>query len=753
MNNNHLVRNSVSLNSHQRHTPVQSQIPLDFTSSESTSYCNQVLNTQNLMKTIIPETQNPSEKGELNISEIFKYLKNNNYMVTVEALLSEINDKRKKSTQSFSKNEEYDIEEYLDEYRRLSIISDKTFSEKYSKFRDWTLNSISLVREELLSVCFVLFVQIYFILLKRKGEGLHKKFFNKFAEDFSFSRYREIVSLLKVSDEIENLKEIDLLKPYIESRFHIILRPLAISLLNSYLLTNEETSIISIIQEKLVIHVNSNDKNKQTLSHEEEDEQLKHSKQIGTFQIGELYTENSLSLEVIPNIQRKKEKKESQNVKDSQKFTDSSLVGRSIGLGQTIYKWGIFPENLIESLPKENEFKKLKGNRLDNEITEEIKGPSEIEFLPITDSSNPFIIEYKKHLFEEVSNRHHIDSSNYPSIITNNLDCNNSNEIIDMNVSHNHVFGAFCTEDGCIQVYNMKNRDKKINPAWIHRNRVQCIRFHPWNSEFILSGGLDSKINLSIITKELSEKSLAQLVTYNGHSSNSCIWDLNWDDYGISFISGSSDRTARLWCTSRTFPIRIFSGHLGDVMSVSIHPNSSIVSTGGSDGQVIFWDVRTGKKEGVIYNSKVIPGIINQVKFGHNGYFLASSAIFGSISKNSSSSELNLPIWDIRKLGANTTQYYQLCKLPEKVTNKNEKVFIKSIDFSYGTRILAAVTNNSIVSLWDTNVETCLEQPLGTSKELDSTSLYKINNSNSKNLKFLPSNLLSVSSVKLGNNT
>ncbi|KAK6587657.1 transcription factor TAF5p [Cryptosporidium xiaoi] len=747
MNNNQLIQGNVSLNGCQRQGPIRTQVPFDFMSSQSTSYCNQVLNTQNVMKTIIPETQN-SEKNQLNISQIFSYLKNNDYIVTVEALLSEINEKRKRYKHSFLEKEEYNFEEHVEEYRRLSVISDKVLSEKYLRFRDWTLNSISSVREELLSICFFLFIKIYFILLRRKGEGFHKKFFNKFADDFAYSRYREIVSLLRVSDEIEKIKKIDLLKPYVESKFHIILRPMAISLLNSYLLTNEETTIINIIQEKLVIHMHTN-YNKQALNNEKEKDALKLSKEVGVFQIGELYTEDSLSFEVITNNQRNSEKKEPQNVKDNQKFADLPLFGRSIGLSQSTYKWGLLPENFSDIIPKESEFKKLKGNRLDNEVTEEIKGPNEIDFLPINDSSNPFTIGYKKHLFNEISNRHFLDSNNYPSIITNNLDYINFNEIIDMNVSHNHVFGAFCTEDGCIQVYDMRNRDKKINPAWIHRNRVQCIRFHPWNPEFILSGGLDSKINLSIITKDRSEKSLAQLVTYSGHSSNNCIWDINWDDYGVSFISGSSDRTARLWCTSRTFPIRIFSGHLGDVMSVSIHPNSSIVSTGGSDGQVILWDVRTGKKEGVIYNSKVTPGIVNQVKFGHNGYFLASSTIFDPITKKNSKCELNVPIWDIRKLGKNTIQYYQLCKLPTKVTNINGKVFIKSLDFSYGSRILASVTNNSIVSLWDTNVETCLGQPLKTNTELYSTSLYKIKDSSSKSLKFLPSNLLSVSSVKI----
>lgn len=34
---------------------------------------------------------------------------------------------------------------------------------------------------------------------------------------------------------------------------------------------------------------------------------------------------------------------------------------------------------------------------------------------------------------------------------------------------------------------------------------------------------------------------------------------------GYYFVSGSYDRTARLWCTENAHPLRIFAGHLSDV--------------------------------------------------------------------------------------------------------------------------------------------------------------------------------------------
>lgn len=34
---------------------------------------------------------------------------------------------------------------------------------------------------------------------------------------------------------------------------------------------------------------------------------------------------------------------------------------------------------------------------------------------------------------------------------------------------------------------------------------------------------------------------------------------------GVFVVTGSHDRTAKLWSLSRTFPIRVFVGHMADV--------------------------------------------------------------------------------------------------------------------------------------------------------------------------------------------
>ena len=50
---------------------------------------------------------------------------------------------------------------------------------------------------------------------------------------------------------------------------------------------------------------------------------------------------------------------------------------------------------------------------------------------------------------------------------------------------------------------------------------------------------------------------------YRGH--NYPIWDVEFSPYGMYFASACKDHTARLWTLDRTYPLRIFAGHVTDV--------------------------------------------------------------------------------------------------------------------------------------------------------------------------------------------
>ena len=62
------------------------------------------------------------------------------------------------------------------------------------------------------------------------------------------------------------------------------------------------------------------------------------------------------------------------------------------------------------------------------------------------------------------------------------------------------------------------------------------------------------------------------LVCYKGHMFPA--WDCTFSPSGYYFATSGHDRTARLWATDQSQPLRIFHGHFSDVDCLAFHPNS-----------------------------------------------------------------------------------------------------------------------------------------------------------------------------------
>ena len=61
-------------------------------------------------------------------------------------------------------------------------------------------------------------------------------------------------------------------------------------------------------------------------------------------------------------------------------------------------------------------------------------------------------------------------------------------------------------------------------------------------------------------------------------------------------LTGSHDKTARLWDAQTGTEIHSFQGHSGEVNTVSISPDGRYVLTGGEDDTARLWDIETGKE-------------------------------------------------------------------------------------------------------------------------------------------------------------
>ncbi len=61
-------------------------------------------------------------------------------------------------------------------------------------------------------------------------------------------------------------------------------------------------------------------------------------------------------------------------------------------------------------------------------------------------------------------------------------------------------------------------------------------------------------------------------------------------------ITGSADRTARLWDVATTKAIPVFRGHTDDVRSVAVSADGKKLITLCTDQSLRLWDVETGKQ-------------------------------------------------------------------------------------------------------------------------------------------------------------
>lgn len=97
------------------------------------------------------------------------------------------------------------------------------------------------------------------------------------------------------------------------------------------------------------------------------------------------------------------------------------------------------------------------------------------------------------------------------------------------------------------------------------------------------------------------------------------VFDISWMPHHLKLISASGDHTARLWdvSTSKLMSIREFNGHSRSVKVATFpHNNCNLFATGGRDGQVIIWDIRTQDNHEIVQHSSNIEDRIQNAHVG-----------------------------------------------------------------------------------------------------------------------------------------
>ena len=221
-----------------------------------------------------------------------------------------------------------------------------------------------------------------------------------------------------------------------------------------------------------------------------------------------------------------------------------------------------------------------------------------------------------------------------------------------------------------------------------------------WDSEAV--GPYGKLSNVSVQKKKIASASLsgavdvpgskaeslvevcgAALSVYHGHAPSTPVWSVSSAPSGYYFASAGSDYTARIWCTDRSSPIRVLSGHISpSVNCVTWHPNCNYVITASDDKTCRMWDIQTGNCVRILSGSS---RGLNLVRISPSGKY-AAGAGYDNIVR----------IWDL-----GTSRLVNELRPPqsEEVSFSND--IINSMTYSSCGSALAVGAEDNTVKVWD----------------------------------------------------
>jgi WD40 repeat protein len=107
--------------------------------------------------------------------------------------------------------------------------------------------------------------------------------------------------------------------------------------------------------------------------------------------------------------------------------------------------------------------------------------------------------------------------------------------------------------------------------------------------------------------------------TFIGHSRS--VLSVACADPGVAFLSGSEDKTARLWSAGSGTCLRVFGGHTGPVTTVAVVDKVTFL-TGSKDTTIKVWDAFAA---GCIRTYTGHVGAVTSVSSAEDGTFISSS--------------------------------------------------------------------------------------------------------------------------------
>jgi WD40 repeat protein len=163
-----------------------------------------------------------------------------------------------------------------------------------------------------------------------------------------------------------------------------------------------------------------------------------------------------------------------------------------------------------------------------------------------------------------------------------------------------------------------------------HTVSIFAAAFSP-DGRTIVSGGYDT----TLILWDAATGRLLRTLKGHGKGDND---RYAADKYGVNsvafspdggtIVSGSKDRTLKLWDAATGRELRTFIGHLDSVTSVAFSPDGRIIGSGSEDNTIKLWDAATGRELRTLVGHM---NSVNSVTFSSEGRQIVSGGEDGTV--------------------------------------------------------------------------------------------------------------------------
>jgi WD40 repeat protein len=149
-----------------------------------------------------------------------------------------------------------------------------------------------------------------------------------------------------------------------------------------------------------------------------------------------------------------------------------------------------------------------------------------------------------------------------------------------------------------------------------------------------------------------------------GHQNS--LYAASFSQDGKYLVTGSEDRSVKLWDVASGMEVRTFTGHEEEVKAVAVSPDGSLVVSGDRNGIIKLWDVVTGREiRDIIVNDRGISSLTS-LTFSFDSRFITSVGL-----------ESKMKIWEVA-----TGQPVRSEERLQSYPSSGETVVITSSDFS-----------------------------------------------------------------------